>query len=117
HYFSEGNDITIPTADYPGDILTFVSSYFFVDSLYVDDRFEMYVVYFTGDPQNPWIQRPLGKLEWNWGGLVVFDWDWNVLNSSHKLRYTNTIPGLKAGQIFPPSMQNMASMVTMQGLV
>src|SRR5205807_6171741 len=39
HYFSEGNDITIPTADYPGDILTFVSSYFFVDSLYVDDRF------------------------------------------------------------------------------
>lgn len=106
--FSEGNDLTMLTVDYPRNELTFVTASEFIDSLYVDDRFEMYVVYFTGNPANPPLQKPLGKLAWNWGGLVVFDW--NGSNGIHNLRFTNSPPGSRAGA--PAN-----SMVTMQGNV
>ncbi len=106
--FSEGNDLTVLTVDYPKNELTFITSSEFIDSLYVDDRFEMYVVYFTGNPANPTLQKPLGKLAWNWGGLVVFDWTGS--NAIHRLRFTNATPGPRTG--VPAN-----SMVTMQGNV
>ena len=55
--FSEGNALTMSTVDYPRNTLTFITPWEFVDALYVDDRFEMYVVYFTGDQANPSLQR------------------------------------------------------------
>jgi PKD repeat protein len=108
HRFSEGNDLTMLTVDYPKNRLTAISAPEFTDTLYVDDRFEMYVVYFTGDPASPPLQRPLGKLVWNWGGLVVLDW--NGTDAIHNLRLTNAPPGTRTG--VPAT-----SMVTMQGNV
>jgi len=97
------------TVDYPRNSLTFIQPSDFIDSLYVDDRFEMYVVYFTGtDPKTPLFQKPLGKLAWNWGGQVVFDW--NGSDAEHNLRFTNATPGTKIGS-------PVSSMVTMQGNV
>jgi hypothetical protein len=50
----------------------------------------MYLVYYSGsDPYNPPIQRPLGKYAWNWGGLVVFDW--NGSDAVHRERYSNPV--------------------------
>lgn len=106
--FSEGNDLTMVTVDYPRNALTFIMDWEFVDSLYIDDRFEMYVVYFTGDPAHPPFQRPLGKLTWNWGGLVVFDPAGP--NGVHHIRYTNAPPTSRTGEA-------ASSMVTMQGNV
>jgi Tol biopolymer transport system component len=107
--FSEGNDLTILDLDYPSNILTFITDGDFVDSLYIDDRFEMYVVYFTGsNPAQPSIQRPIGRLEWNWGGLVVFEW--NGTDTVHTIRSSNAPPTLRTGE---PT----TSMVTMQGPV
>jgi hypothetical protein len=97
------------TVDYPSNTLTFISAYEFTDVLYIDDRFEMYVVYFTGsNATTPVFQRPLGKLVWNWGGLVVFESNGSEL--IHNLRFTNAAPGARSGV---PA----ASMVTMQGNV
>lgn len=103
--FSEGNSLTIRTQDYPGQALTFATPLDHVDALEIDDRFEMYVVYFTFDPANPTIQRTLGKLAWNFGGLVVFDEP-----GVHQIRSTRGIPGPKIGQA-------TSSMVTMRGNV
>jgi hypothetical protein len=109
HWFTEGNDLTIPTVDYPKTVLTFISDWEFVDSVYVDDQFEMYVVYFIGNqPGSPGLQRTLGKLVWNWGGLVVFDW--NGTNAIHTIRYSNAAPTTRTGV-------TANSMVTMQGNV
>jgi hypothetical protein len=69
----------------------------------------MYVVYFTGsNPGAPGFQRTLGKLAWNWGGLVVLEW--NGSDIVHHLRYSTATPGQRTGT--PAS-----SMVTMQGNV
>jgi len=108
YFFSQGNDLTMPTVDYPKQTLTFISAYEFVNALYVDDQFWMYVVYFSGDPSTPLIQRPIGRLRWNWGGLVVFD----PIGSSfiHNLRYTNVPPMMRTGE---PTV----SMVQMQGVL
>jgi hypothetical protein len=107
--FTEGDNLTMATVDYPKTVLTFFSDWEFVDSVYVDDHFEMYVVYFTGnDPHSPPIQRTLGKLEWNLGGLVVFDW--NGTNAVHTVRYSNAAPTSRTGVA-------ANSMVTMQGNV
>ena len=106
-WFSEGNSLTMTTVDYPKDNLTFINSYDFNESLFVDDHFWMYVIYFAGtDATSPAIQRPLGRLRWNWGGLVVFD----PVGSSfaHNLRSTNTVPQSRTGE--PTS-----STVNMQG--
>lgn len=111
-----GNDFTFPADDSPGRALMEYNDWDFVDSLYVDDRFEMYLVYYTMDPITPALQRPLGKLAWNWGGLVVFD---QVSPNSfiHNIRFTNAPPTARTGEIFQPPQQTMSSMVTMQGNV
>ena len=76
--------------DSPGQALTHFNDDEFVDAVYVDDRAEMYLVYYSGvDPYNPPIERPLGKYAWNWGGLVVFDWNGN--DAVHHLRATNPV--------------------------
>jgi Domain of unknown function (DUF4214) len=103
HRFSEGNTLTTRGDDTPGHNLTFITPLEFVDAVQIDDRFEMYLVYFTFDPANSPITRTLGKLEWNFGGLVVFD-------NPHKIRSTLVIPGPKTGQA-------ATSMVSMQGTV
>jgi hypothetical protein len=109
HRFSEGNDLTMLTVDNPANAVTFILPKEFIDVLYIDDRFEMYVVYFTGsNPAAPVFQRPVGKLAWNWGGLVVLDW--NGQDSIPHLRYSNASPGQRTGTA-------ANSMVTMQGKV
>lgn len=109
HRFSEGNDLTMLTVDNPANAVTFILPKEFIDVLYIDDRFEMYVVYFTGsNPAAPGFQRPVGKLAWNWGGLVVLDW--NGQDAIHHLRYSNASPGPRTGV-------SVNSMVAMQGNV
>jgi len=96
-FFSEGNNLSMTTVDYPKQNLTFAAPYEFVDSLYVDDQFWMYVYYFAGtNAATPLIQRPIGALRWNWGGLVVFDWN----GSTHlfNIRSRNASPGPRTGQ-------------------
>jgi len=100
-----GSDFSIATDDFPGSALTRVFDYQFVHAMYIDDRFETYVVYFAGDSAGtPLFQRPLAKLVWNWGGLVVFDAD------GHHIRYSNAAPGNRTGEA-------TNSMVAMQGNV
>jgi hypothetical protein len=92
--------IGIDTNDSPGHPLTGFTDFNFVDAVYADDRFEMYIVYYSGtDPAHPPIQRPLGKLTWNWGGLVVFDW--NGTDAVHHIRSTNPTL-LTPTSTFPP---------------
>lgn len=95
--------IGIDADDSPGAALTWFTDYEFKEALYVDDRFEMYLVYYSGsDPHNPPIQRPLRKYSWNYGGLIVFDPDGS--SASHQIRFTN--PSLQS----PPStfpLQNL----------
>jgi len=111
-----GDTLPLQAEDPPGRALTGFVDYHFLDTLYIDERFETYVVYFTGNnPANPPIQRPLGKLVWKWGGLVVFDWNGN--DAVHKIRFSNAPPASLVGQIFAPAMQNASSMVTMHGNV
>ncbi|HEX7721294.1 MAG TPA: PKD domain-containing protein [Pyrinomonadaceae bacterium] len=82
--------IGIDENDSPERALTHFNDDEFVDALYIDDRAEMYLVYYSGvDPYNPPIERPLGKYAWNWGGLVVFDWNGN--DAVHHLRATNPV--------------------------
>lgn len=82
--------IGIDAKDSPGRALTHFEDKEFVDALYVDDRAEMYLMYYSGsDPYNPPIQRPLGKYAWNWGGLVVFDW--NGSDAVHRERSPNPV--------------------------
>ena len=91
HRFSEGNTLTIHGEDTPRQGLTFATPLDFVDALQIDDRFEMYVVYFTFDQVNSPTSRTLGKLEWNFGGLVAFD-------DPHAIRSSLVVPGPKTGQ-------------------
>lgn len=106
--FSEGNNLLVTTVDYPSDLLTFASAYHFKDAFYVDDQFWMYVVYFVGDnPGAPRAQRPLGRLRWNWGGLVVFDW--SGTSYVHTQRFSNAPASHRTGE---PT----TSMVAMNGL-
>jgi Tol biopolymer transport system component len=80
--------IGIDENDSPGQALTRFDDWAFVDAVSIDDRAEMYLVYYSGsDPYNPPIQRPLGKYAWNWGGLVVFDW--NGSDAVHIIRSLN----------------------------
>jgi Domain of unknown function (DUF4214) len=103
--FSEGNDLTMLTVDFPNQALTFIAPWEHVDALEIDDRFQMYVVYFTFDPRFPSISRVLGKLDWNFGGLVVFD-----RPGSHQIRSNYVTPRNITGEA-------TTSMVTMQGNV
>lgn len=70
--FGSSNPAIIRTGDLPSEYLYAPEfrptpyNYF-----YVDDQFEMYVVYTsTVDPS---IQIPLAKVPWNWGGEVLYD--------------------------------------------
>ena len=111
-------DFNAPAEDYPDMQLTRKKDYDYIDVLYTDDRFQMYVLYYAGSAAAaPLIQRPLGKLVWNWGGLVVLDWDPSIPDAVHKIRSTTFDPGIKQGQIFTPAQQNMNSVVTMNGNV
>src|SRR5207237_9827381 len=59
------NQFPITANDNPDRALTYFTDWNFADALYVDDRFEMYVVYYTTN--QPAIQpRTLGKKKWNW---------------------------------------------------
>lgn len=97
HRFNEGNDLTALMVDAPRHALTGISSWEFLDNFYVDDQFLMYLVYFVGsDPANPLIQRPIGKLRWNWGGTVKFEWIDSLGQGIFNLRQTTS--GLAPGQ-------------------
>lgn len=95
--FSEGNTLTMTTVDFPKNVLTAITSWEFHESLFVDDQFWMYVIYFGDNGSGSLIQRPLGRLRWNWGGLVVFDragpGTW-----AHNLRSTSTVPQSRVGE-------------------
>lgn len=107
--FSEGNDLTMFARDYPGDYLTGFQAWQFKDSLYVDEQFWMYVVYFVGDnPASPFRQKTIGRLRWNWGGLVVFDPA--SPDFKHTLRFANIGATSRTGE--PAS-----AMVSMQGVL
>ncbi len=81
--FSEGTSLTIETEDSPGQGLEGpeiippaqlplgLNDNHQLDAVKVDDVFEMFVVYFTSNSAP--LQRTLGKLPWNWGGIVVYD--------------------------------------------
>jgi hypothetical protein len=108
HRFTEGNDLTALMVDAPRYPLTGIFSWEFVDNFYVDDQFVMYLVYFVGsDPANPVIQRPIGNLRWNWGGLVEFAWIDSLDQGIFNLRRTTS--GLSPGQ------PNNSPMVVMSG--
>jgi len=107
HFFSEGNDLSIHSSDSPDHALTAILDNDMNDALYIDDQFEMYVVYFAGNPAspNPGSQRTFAKIPWSWGGLVVFDEP-----GQHRIRSTLTIAG-------PKTSVRTSSMVSMDGNV
>lgn len=108
HYFSEGNDVSMHSHDYPGLGLTRVTDYEMIDAVYIDDRFQTYLVYFTNT--TPSIQRPLAKLPWNWGGEVFLKWDPAAQTTQHRIISTSTVPGTKNSVV-------ANSIVPMQGRV
>lgn len=94
--FSEGLSLTITTQDSPGERLEAPSLQGATesqhDALKVDDHFEMYVVYFTST--NSPLQRTVGKLPWNWGGVVVYDSVW--VNTPYPFRLKSMFGGTGA---------------------
>jgi len=104
--FSNLSSFHVETNDSPSHPLTRFSDWDFNDAAYVDDRFEMYIVYFTGSAGNPTRQRALGRYRWNWGGLAVLDW--NGTDGVHTVHSSN--PGV-------PVFDFTDSMVTMNGNV
>jgi Tol biopolymer transport system component len=110
-YFSEGSTLTLDDNDNPFtqiEMPVTQEGFYSDDAHYVDDRFEVYLYYFTTnasnqDPTHPIFQQPLGlpnsppgmpisRLSWSWGGLVVFDY----YSFPPSLTYTltsNTVPG------------------------
>jgi hypothetical protein len=67
--FTNSYIATIAANDSPASLLNSPLQY---QSLDVNDQFEMYVIYFVGDPQQPDLARVIGKVSWYWGGNVVF---------------------------------------------
>lgn len=96
HYFSEGKVLDMSDFDDPG--LSFDNEAISADAGFVDDQFEVYVVYFTTNATNhdaahPILQRilhlqgsshPFAALRWRWGGQVIF----NYLSNPSSLLYT-----------------------------
>jgi len=81
-----GLSFDIGVNDNPSHALTQFTDWDFNDATYVDDRFEMYIVYFTGNADNPTRQRSLGRYRWNWGGLAAFDWNGtNAVHTRHAI--------------------------------
>lgn len=104
-HFSEGSSLTIQTDDSPGEALEGSRveglNYPFNpppglndnhqdDALKVDDYFEMYMVYFT--TTSPSIERTIGKLPWNWGGIVVYDARVNQVPYRETTTVTGAVP-------------------------
>lgn len=94
--FSEGNTLTMSDFDAPASRLD--GSMVEHDALLVDDRFEVYVVYFVGsNPASPVFQRalrmsnsssPISRIAWSWGGQVVFDSVFAPVNYNIQLSIT-----------------------------
>jgi hypothetical protein len=106
--FSEGNTLTMTDFDAPATRLdgTPPGNQVEYDATMIDDRFETYVFYFTGnDPGNPVFQQPLrlqnsaaplSRIAWNWGGQVTFDSAFPPVN--YNIQLSNTYAGpLAAG--------------------
>lgn len=73
-YFSQGNLLEITNNDSPAQGIVSSDE----DAVKVDDRFEMYVVYFSGDnPATPHFQKRIGSLSWRWGGVRSFKHPFN----------------------------------------
>ncbi|HWN11639.1 MAG TPA: DUF5050 domain-containing protein [Pyrinomonadaceae bacterium] len=80
-----GQSVTMIAEDSPKSALQLYpdtyDAYSELDAHFVDDPFEMYVVYFVGaSASNPTFQRVLGfqtssvaYIPWRWGGQIVFD--------------------------------------------
>jgi len=68
-HFTNSYIATIASNDSPANPLNNPVQY---QSLDVNDQFEMYVVYFVGDPSHPDLARVIGKVSWYWGGYVIF---------------------------------------------
>jgi hypothetical protein len=65
------------------------------DTYYIDDRFELYVVYFTGPLLTPDLQQPIGVLEWNFGGEAQNNGGtWSLVRAL-------STPGPKTGRALP----------------
>lgn len=99
--FSQGTTLTTSIVDSPGDLLKSYGYNDAVDAMYVDDRFETYLFYFTGsDPTNPILQRPLGKIVWNWGGMVVFN---DAVATLYERRFSLATPTFHNGMLMAPN--------------
>jgi hypothetical protein len=69
--FATANPATIKTGDNPGEYVDTAGYFPSFNYFYVNESFEMYVVYFTSN--DPTIQIPLSRIRWRWGGEVVYD--------------------------------------------
>lgn len=116
-YFSQGNSLTMTDFDAPGTRIegTLNNVFFSNDAFFVDDQFEMYVFYFTGNPSTPDFQQaislsgsgnPYARLAWSWGGQVRFDY---FTNPSLYLRQFSTT---FAGQVNASGTNSIRPMVT-----
>lgn len=87
------------------------------DAVFVDDRFEMYVYYFTGsDPTTPVFERPLkipgssniARIAWQWGGQAVFAYN----PSPDAIKYRITDSTTTTGPIQASGTNNVVPMQT-----
>lgn len=83
--FSNNYTASITTNDTPGNTLENPLRY---QSLLVNDQFEMYVNYIAGDPGAPSVERPLGKLSWNFGGQATY----NASTGAYNYNAANPVP-------------------------
>lgn len=97
--FTNSYIATIATSDSPANPLNSPVQY---QSLDVNDQFEMYVIYFVGDPQHPDLARVIGKASWYWGGNIVFVPDASnySLNAFHP--FTTSFSGSSASDPMRP---------------
>ncbi len=123
-YFSSGNTLTMSSYDPPAQRLENITEFtnFSDDAFFGDDRFETYVFYFTGrDPGNPSFQRaigyensnlPVARLEWRWGGQVVFDP--SVGTTKYKLGFSNSTQGPLSATSTNSAVDMSVSRLTLQ---
>ncbi len=64
--FNENGTATFTTNDSPNARLQFLNY------LYTEHFYEMYLVYATGNPDQPRFSKTFAKIPWNWGGEVFF---------------------------------------------
>jgi hypothetical protein len=86
--FANGNFTSmINTVDSPGHPLSIPAQNL---SAFLDDRFEMLVYYFVGDPAAPdqGTTQLIGALDWRWGGNVVYQ----PSTDTYSINQLNTAP-------------------------